>query len=374
MRRVATNVAIVLLSLAIALGTTEFALRLFNVAQYSLHDQILFYTLPAFSGDEETGVHYVQNATIREVAVYGDQIDYDVVQTTNNLGFYDNIDYRPTTDGRRNVVFIGDSFTAGSGGFSWVPQLREAALKKSNSNIFNLGVGSASVHHFGPLLDSFKKSIQFDEVNIIVIANDFFRPFWLPIQKEQSLWFCRTNGSTNDCSSNTPPLIYGTTLDETQNSILEKSRVIYRNRRGKGQNTTSIITGSRIYTVFCDGVADVFPGDAVERYCPHLKVRYLHRYTKNNTYNQALTALLELPRAYPNVKFRLLYFPEKGDASNGNYALDLEQDFSENAFEFVPLLGLCGFTRQDYYPNDGHLTKDGYGKLRDCVGRILGYE
>lgn len=373
MRRIATNVAIVFISFATAIGVTELALRLFNVAQYSLHDQILFYTLPAFSGDVETGVRYVPNATIREVAVYGDQIDYDVVQTTNNLGFYDNIDYLPTTDDRRNVVFIGDSFTAGSGGFSWLPQLREAALKNSHSNIFNLGVGSASVHHFAPLLDSFNNTIPFDEVNIIVIANDFYRPFWLPVQKEDALWFCRANGTLNDCSERTAPLIYGTTIDESQNSILERSRLIYRDRRGNKQKSASILTDSRIFTVFCDGVADVFTGDAVEHYCPHLKVRYLHSYTKNATYQHALAALLELPKTYPNVKFRLLYLPEKGDASNGRYALDLAQDFADNAFEFVPLLNKCGFTRRDYYPNDGHLTKDGYRKLRDCVGWNLGF-
>ena len=159
------NTGLLLGSLLVCVVITELGLRLTSIGIYSQNYRVLMYSIPSFTQTSRYAIRYKPNIAIRTVAVYGDQIDYDVTNTTNNLGQYDNVPYQKTADSIRDIVFVGDSFTSGSGGTKpWVTTLREQ-LNRSDIALYNLGVSATSVQHFYYMLKEFEKEIPFDEVN-----------------------------------------------------------------------------------------------------------------------------------------------------------------------------------------------------------------
>ncbi|WLT38050.1 SGNH/GDSL hydrolase family protein [Synechocystis sp. B12] len=172
--KIGQNTALILASIVLSLVIAEIALRLTGIGKYSLYDRILFFTKPSLVRTEDKTVRYEPRTKIRSVAIYGDEVDYDIVYGTNNLGFVDDVDYNFDSAPGKKVVFVGDSFTAGDGGNkSWISQLRRR-LDRPEISLYNLGITGAGVKQFQQLLTSVKDEAHFDEINIMVIGNDFF--------------------------------------------------------------------------------------------------------------------------------------------------------------------------------------------------------
>lgn len=365
-RPVATAILLLVATVA-ALVLAELLLRGLGVGTYSLAERVLFYSLPAFVGDAEQGVHYAPNTDIRSVPVYGDQIDYDLTQHTNNLGFYDSIDYYPTPAGTRNVVFIGDSFTAGYGGFNWVSRLREWFALNPPTAVFNLGVGGTGIHHYAPLLASFHRQIGFNEVNIVAISNDFIRPMWWPLQHEEGISFCFEGESAAHCRAARTPFLLRVEIDASREALLERARSVYADNQSLAPAPPHFYQQLRLYTLLCDALSDHFPHSANVTLCPHVKNHYYPNYLKSSIYQESIDMLRRLPEQYPGVRFRLWHAPQKGEAILGNYAFEVGQDLAGSAVEYIPLLHACAWTRGDYHKHDGHLNPSGYNKLLACV-------
>lgn len=176
----------------ICLLVAELMLRMTPIGSYSLKQRVLFYSKPAFLALDGQAVSYQPNTEIRSVAVYGDQIDYDTTKKTNNLGFYDQLDYHKTADGIKDIAFIGDSFTSSSGGNQpWVIGLREN-IQRDDIQLYNFGVSATGLTHFHYLLKHLlsEDKVTLDEVNLMVISNDFFRYIWYPLSTEDGVRLC----------------------------------------------------------------------------------------------------------------------------------------------------------------------------------------
>jgi len=351
----------------LALAAAELALRASGIGGYSVYDRVLFYTFPAFVDDGSGSVRYAPNTVIREVAIFGDQIDYDTTYSSNNLGFLDSVDYGPTGPDVHDVVFIGDSFTAGTGGYPWGPDLREHLTDPHATRIYNLGVGSFSIYHIDRLLSGFTQEVDFEEVNVLVISDDFFRPFWRPVQHDDALWFCPTAGEKVDCSAHRPPIIHRLSLNDTPAALRARAQDIYTASRHPRHFTPSLWQQLNLYIIACDAYHRVRPAEANVAACPHLYYQFYRDYQKNDRYRGALDTLRALPEKHPGVKFRLLHIPEKSEVAIGRYTLDLRDDLRGTDIEFVPLLERCHWAMDMYYRHDMHFTRDGYRHLRDCV-------
>lgn len=362
-----------LTAIAVALTAVELALRADAINVHSIYDRVLFYTLPAFIDDGYGSVRYAPNAEIREVAIFGEQIDYDRRQRSNNLGFLDHLDYGPADAGTYGVVFIGDSFTAGSGGYPWVPELRERIHNPSSTRIYNLGIGSASIYHMDKLLASFEQQVGFQEVNVLVITDDFFRPFWRPVQRDGSLWFCPTEGERVDCSAWRRPIIYQMAPTDTVETLRARAQEIYATGRYPTHPAPSALQQFRLYRIACDAYHRIRPSQANEIACPHLHYHHYRSHEKNAQYIQAMSVVRGWPERYPGVKFRLFHVPEKSEVAVGKYTLDVADDLRATSIDFVPLLETCRWTIDMYYEHDSHPTLDGYRHLRDCVAPHLSH-
>lgn len=361
--------ALSVVATALALGAVELALRAAGIGAYSLSDRVLFYSLPAFVDDGLGSVRYAPSTTIREVAVFGDRIDYDTTYSSNNLGFLDSVDYTPTPAGVYDIIFLGDSFTAGTGGYPWVPELRDHFADPQSTRVYNLGIGSASIYHLDRLLDGFKKEVDFDEVNVLVISDDFYRPFWRPVQRDDALWFCPTAGEPVDCSTHRRPLVHRLSASDTPAQLLSRAQDIYGASRHPARSTPSILQQLHLYIIACDAYHRLRPAEANVTACPHLYYQFYREHKKNEKYRKALATLLAWPAKFPGVKFRLLHIPEKSETAIGRYTLDLGGDLKGVDIEFIPLLETCLWTLDMYNKHDMHFTRAGYRHLRDCVAK-----
>ena len=186
--------------------------------------------------------------------MYGNHIDYDVVNNSNNMGFIDNVPYLSTPSGFRNIVFVGDSFTAGSGSSRpWVGQVRKT-LDQPNTHIYSLGVGGTGIQQFARLLHGFDKSIGISVANIMAISDDFFRWPWYPVEGHDGVWFCFENRTAEDCRSASPPIIHTITRDATHDAIRALADDIYRKKRIDDSGDGFQVRRFRIYNVFCDAI------------------------------------------------------------------------------------------------------------------------
>jgi hypothetical protein len=366
------NVALVTVSLFVALFIVELVLRQTEIGHYSLNDRILFYTDPSFMMDRDGALKYAPDSKIRTVAIYGNHLDYDITQTTNNMGFIDNISYGKTKSGVRDIVFVGDSFTAGDGGNNpWVGQVREL-LGSSDVAVYNLGVGGTGIYHFYNLLKSFGNSIPFEEVNIMVISGDFFRGFWYPQVKGDALWFCYSGNSKEACLKNQSPIIYITEHNESEAALLARASKMYEVKRNNTDGALKPHQKLRLFNLACDVYGSNFPTASLESICPHLKIyNVVGKREKNKLYSRAMYMLRVMLADFPGVKFRLFHIPQKGEIFTGRYSLNIEDDLKIIGLEYVPLLQSCDWDISMYHKHDAHPNDSGYANLAKCMTKYI---
>ncbi len=364
--KIGQNSALVFASVCFALVATELLLRLTDVGKYSLYDRVLFFTNPSLVEGKNKAVKYSPNTTIRSVAIYGDHVDYDANYQTNNLGFIDNVDYDLNSQATKHIVFVGDSFTAGDGGSQpWVSQVRES-LGQPNIDLYNFGVTGTGLHHFKSLLESFRGVIPFDEVNIMVISNDFFRTQWRPITKGDGLWFCGQE-SEKDCLENSQPVIHIINQQDSQGELVAYAEKVYQSKQTNENNSQNFLQKLRLYRVFCDIYSLKSTKGNIKHLCPHLKVYQENEYSKNELYANSIDVLKAIKNDFPDVTFRIFHIPEKGEVFENQYSLEIEQDIKKIGLEYIPLLQTCPWNRAMYHKHDPHLNDLGYGNLANCM-------
>lgn len=366
--KIGQNSALVIGSVLFSLAVTEIALRFTNLGRYSLYDRILFFTEPSLVQAPDHTVRYEPQQKIRSVAIYGDQVDYDTTYHANNLGFIDEIDYDPTAPATKTVAFIGDSFTVGDGGNqSWFSQLRAEAGQPALA-LYNFGVTGTGILHFQQLLASLKNSITFDEINIMVIGNDFFRPFWIPVVREEGMWFCPPE-QKKECLENNPPIIQIADQDDSQEDLLARAKKLYAlDNQGKNPSVNGL-QRSRLYTLICDAYRLRNHTESLQTLCPHLKVSQANEYDKNDLYQKSLASLQEIKNSFPGVTIRVVHIPEKGETFNKQYSLDPKDDIEPMGLQYISLLDICPWDSAMYHKHDPHFNEAGYANLADCVSQ-----
>ena len=371
LRTPVSNLLLVVTSIIMALLVGELILRQTEMGHYAVSDRVLFYTSPSFERYDDDTVRYASDTSIRSVAVYGNHVDYDVVYRSNNMGFIDHVPYLPTPSGVRNIVFVGDSFTAGSGSSRpWVGQLREM-LDQPHTRIYSLGVGGAGIQQFARLLHSFDKSIGMSEANIMAISDDFFRRPWYPAEGDDGVWFCFEDRTAGDCRSASPPIIHAIERDATHDAIRALADDIYRRKGIDDSGDGFQLRRFRIYTVFCDAMGALLDMDSLTGLCPHLDRFEYRTYRKGEVYLGSIEALRALMEQFPKTRFRLFHIPEKVEVHEGKYSVNLAQELVALNIEYIPLLNACGWRDDMFHKYDSHPNDRGYANLSECMVKYL---
>ena len=165
-----------LVSILVSLAGLEFLGQLYfeGNPNYFFEHRFLYTTPDSFRNVQDLWT-YKPNSRIDEIAIYRTPFrnffkEYECHYQTDRLGFLDN----PEPDRRTyDVLLLGDSFTAGSGGCSWVNGLRAKVAGYSVYNAALPGTGWANWAEIKRYLD--KEGYQFRQVILVFIAGDWAR-------------------------------------------------------------------------------------------------------------------------------------------------------------------------------------------------------
>ncbi|MEI6437720.1 MAG: HAD hydrolase-like protein [Candidatus Omnitrophota bacterium] len=190
------NVMLVMVSICVACLLGEVLIRAFHLGVWDkAEEKDLMWGDPNFETDASGAVRFAKNASVRELAVYGDHIEYSIFYKTNNMGFVDDIDYGTGVEPsgfKKKIAFVGDSFSVGSAGYPWVTQLRhDLAASGKQIMIYNFSVPGTGVQHFARLLNSVSRELEFSDIYILGISAAFERPFWTPLTESGGLFYCK---------------------------------------------------------------------------------------------------------------------------------------------------------------------------------------
>jgi len=364
------NAALLLVSTIISLVFVEVMLRQTNIGISSLNHRVLFYSPHAFVISKSGAIKYRAKTDIRLSAVYGNLVEIDLYYPTNNLGFIDPQNYGPEETGRA-VGFVGDSFTAGSGGtFSWVNRLRSLS-DKQNTKLYNLGIAGTGALHFEDILEDFHQSLDLDEINIMVISNDFFREKWRPVERKEGLWFCLPDTTDDNCIDARPPLINLSSPRETKDSLTLRAKEIYTSRQTDKDSARHFYQRLRLHDLSCQAISKMGLRQSVFRMCPQIREYRKRVIDKTDLYWASIQAIERILVAYPEARLRVFHIPEKQEVSTKRYSLDLRSDMKARNIEYIPLLKVCKWDKDMFHRYDGHPQDSGYENLAQCMAKFL---
>lgn len=321
------------------------------------HSKLWMLGSPTFQTDSGGAVRYLPNETIRSVILQDGQVVYDRRFSTNDVGFIDHEDYlgegkRPA-DARR-LAFVGDSFTAGfHGGTPWVPALRDRARQVDpDVEIYNLGVSGSGFEQFFRLVHSASTQLDFSEIVILAISDDFWRPFWTPLATDDGLRFCGEDEPPPVCLATVPPVarIFDRTLDRGQ---LEALAAGLRSHEKKGPKRLRdrLVGNSRLAALLYD---------------------QYRRFKLQLLSSESLERLADLRKAFPDQPMRFIHLPSMRELGRGDYDLHLEDDIAEMGIEYFPAMTACSWPDGMFIPEDGHPNTIGYAAISECVSDYLG--
>ena len=119
---------------------------------------------------------YTPSSTIRHIAVYGNQIEYDYVFRTDKYGFRKTYQCESLAGARTLLAIGGDSFTEGQGAqLSWTSEL-QSLLCKNKINSINTATAGSGLLEMERSLAFAKNSLGASKAIIAIIPDDIYRP------------------------------------------------------------------------------------------------------------------------------------------------------------------------------------------------------
>lgn len=348
-------------SFALSLVVGELGARLIWGPPGWTDQRVVFFSTNTWRRDPMGAMRYTPDATVRTVAIYGNQIEYDARFQVNNLGFIDRIDYETENAKHQEngIAFVGDSFTAGfHNNRPWVPRLRDRAQElHPEIEIYNLGVGAIGVFDFTRLAESAATELNFEKIVFLLITDDLNRKQWKPIERGGVLHLCPEDARRRACLSGPSRILV---LDENDTSIDEMMAII--DEKGLIPPSQGILDwwtrntfiGSRLRSRLVGEVAAGPPAPA-----PDMLERQFARW------------LLELQEKFSDKEIVLIHLPTKDDVLQGHFSIDAASQARSAGFEYVSLLEQCNLEIDDYFTIDGHPNDRGYQKILECVGSAL---
>jgi lysophospholipase L1-like esterase len=348
------NLVLLVISLLICGIIGEVSVRVFHLLP---SQRSLLFSQAAFQMGEYECVKYVSNEDIRTVAVYDQEIAYDVRFHTNNLGLIDDQDYfRPDSAGeKRHFAFVGDSFTAGfHGGQPWVPGLR-AHLPSDLAEVYNLGVSGAGFEHFYRLLKNVGQTIPFTDIFILGISNDFGRMFWYPASDSVGIYFCMENTPASECMQNNY-VIRMIPEEASKEELLENARKNYAEREAinnAGRPLKKLFKRSQFITFLVFSIRQLS--------APAVSPVELN-------YPYSLEALRKIKEDYPAANIHFIHLPQKSEVIQGHYSLEhIKGDIEKLGISYFPALEKGNWDKSMFFESDSHPNKKGYAQITNAV-------
>lgn len=369
------NTILIVASVVVCLILAEITIRfLFSRPEYS--NRFLFWSSPHLVLDEHGAVRYLPDEMVRKISMYSNKIEYDLVYQTNNMGLIDTVDYEVSQGSDavgHHIALVGDSITAGSGASAWVPVLREQIQSETNDvELYNLGVSGAGIEHFSKLLKSVSSDIQFTDIIIIAISNDFQRPMWRPLTTSSEIRFCPFEESDEVCRKRLP-VARVIDFDITSEQVIALADELINQRAEQAAaaesndavSFTGLMRNSRLfdlgYTLYHD-MPLFAAGERTQRVNPALK-RFV--------VNKNIQMLTDIREQFPEANIHLVHLPERHEVLSENYDRDIREHVEGQRVVYFPALQQCSWAGDMYHLYDLHPNEKGYEAITRCVKDYL---
>jgi hypothetical protein len=344
MSKLCKSTVVMLLSCAVSLTVLEVVLRYTSPLAEAEMGSFLFSEHPDNFRDQHRDFGYKALSQNREIAIYSDYdhawVEFDVSFTVNNAGLVQLSNIDPT---KPYTILVGDSFTQGHGAVPWFYELENEFPRP----LANLGIPAIGVSHFAKAIDWFQNTqAMVDKVFIIIIADDFFRPYWWARSSESAILICYAE---TWCSTT-----FTKWHDGTPQAVIEK-------------RISELMRTERI-KIYLRSILYRFEiGKLLLSLNQSIKFR-----TRRDYFDDNKLSFQDLIRRYPVAL--VLHLPEKHEAQLQRWfprSQEVRQFIQNTGVQYIDGLDKCGLESNDYYKADGHPNKTGYQKIKACVGELL---
>lgn len=344
-------VSAILISIGLAIIVGELMLRLSFFKISPILNGVYFSEHPQQFRDQHTAFGYEPFSNNREGAVYSDYknawVEYDVVFSVNNAGL---VQRRAINAAEQYTVLVGDSFMHGLGSRPWFYDLEESL---PSLPLANLGVPGTGVQHWSRAVDWFEQlHAPVKKVGVILITDDFFRPYWIARRSERGVAFCYRD----ECGN-----VFIKHQDVDPQTLIQQW---YEEPRWGPADTEWMREKLRALVVKLRlGQLAI----SLKRSLMASKARDYFELNKNS--------FIELVEAH-TLAF-VLHLPEKQEALSNKWSsesIEARTFLKANGVNYIDGMEVCRLTGDDFYRADDHPNTIGYAKMRHCVTNLLANE
>lgn len=359
-KKILQNIMVMVFAIILALAIGELAINLIKPV-YDYGDRSLLFSSPTFKLYSGGSIRYYPNEKIREVAVYHGKIEYDVLYSTNNLGFIDTKNYlHEAIPGKKYYALVGDSFTAGvNGGSPWVPKLRNNKLQ---AEVYNFGVAGTGFEHFYRLLHDMKDEVAITHIVIVAITDDFYRNRWHPYVLDGYINFCGLDEAHSRCQPG--PIASVIPLKASEEEVRKVSISKYKEIRAKIDK----INGEKSILTKLESI--IYDRSATYYYTKVLYDSYKRTHPPSNI-EYAIESMRKIRAEFPLTEIHLIHLPQKYEVKTNNYYINIGDQISELGIKYYPALEKCDWTIDMFFTRDAHPNKYGYDNITKCVSDYL---
>lgn len=359
-RQLILNTLLMVASIMTALVVGELVIRLL-MPVYDYADRSLLFSSPTFKLYSGGSVRYLPNVKIREIAVYHEKVEYDVLYSTNNLGFIDSRNYgREAIPGKSYYAIVGDSFTAGvNGGNPWVPALRN---NRANAEVYNFGVAGTGFEQFYTLLHDMKDKVSMTHIVLVAITDDFFRSGWHPVVKDGIINFCHVSGVHSNCQP--MPVAAIIRPDASGREVMEISRARYKEIRARIDEINAVSDSRSV-------LEKILYDKSVIYYYSRLLYDTYRRSHQPGDIGSALMFMQQIRSEFPAAEIHLIHLPQKYEVKTKQYYISVADQISALGIRYYPALEKCSWSMDMFFERDAHPNRSGYDNIAKCVSGYL---
>ncbi len=304
-------------------------------------------------------VKYLPNRELREAAVYGSRVEYDIRRRSNDMGYLDARDYgKDSVSGGRRIAFAGDSFTAGAGNGPWVPVLRDKIRRhRPDVEIYALGVDGAGFDNFRGVLLDLSRRVALTDIVILAISDDFERPAFRPLFSGPRVWFCREGESDRECMKK--PVMAFVVPDKTSKSDIIRCA---KEESAKIRRVEGFPKNLKLIKLVQSMMKKEKPlSDAA---------RKMQDGFANLKRGKSFLVLKKIRQDFPGARVHFIHLPQKEEVSLGRHKFDPREAVESLGITYHSILD-SSWKRSHFHRLDSHPKPSGYKKISESVEKIL---
>lgn len=319
---------------------------------YFWEHRYLFVSIPNYRLLNNGIMTFQPNTTIRQAATYklpgwdDAVLEYDCSFGTNEYGFT-----KTAQIGTKyyDYLLLGDSFLEGHGGCSWI---NEKTVKYLDKTYFNSGIQGIGIEQMNINREFLEEHIEFGNVIILAVSEDFIRPInneWISNREN-----CLVHGNCEFQKES------WWATNNFQSSNLINISDSWSNIRHKKISSIQLLN---FYLSKYSLTYELI-------YLVHNKLitgkpnKHHAQGSEPQVIDGNIRALMMILEAYPQA--RLYLIPQRDEVRFHTKNLTTKI-VTEKLDRMAIAYSWCNISSNDYMPYDGHLNKDGYKELFDCI-------